>query len=87
MFNFDRIRFTLPFVLLEVVVRIEASLLASAPLSSSLIPNLVSAYEIVKAGLGFTGVAPLAVAVNGKGWREQTSLASTPAERSKAQNN
>jgi hypothetical protein len=38
-------------------------------------------------GLGLIGVMPFATPENGSGCREQTSRVSTPAERSKAQNN
>ena len=83
--SFDLIRLVAPFVLVEPAVRMEESLPASPPLSPSLILTRVSGYEIVIVGLNFEGVFPLAAAVNGSGCNEQTSLASAPVERSKAQ--
>ena len=63
----------------------DASLTASAPLSSSLVAFRVSGTAMTLIGIGFCRVVPLATVAKGKGCSEQTSLASTPTERRRAQ--
>lgn len=57
----------------------------STPLSSSLVPGRLPISSMMLAGLGFAGAIVLTVAVIGRGCREQTSRASTPADLRRAQ--
>ena len=83
--SLDLMLLVTPFVPVEPDVRTEESLPTSAPLSPSLNPARVSGKETIIAGFVFRGIGPLLAAVNGSGCNEQTNLASTPVERSKAQ--
>ena len=49
------------------VVRLDVSVPASAPLSSSVVAVRLSGSAIIMTGLGFCGVLPFVLVVNGKG--------------------